>query len=124
MASDGQKYLPQAVEVLPPAFQDKVREIAARLDLDKWLDETELNALSQAAYYGTLCNIAFNGLGGCQGEIRPDREGNRMRIEREFMAARNRLWETAGWQALPEIKKGPAHRIFLNVYVVEGNLAR
>jgi hypothetical protein len=70
-----------------------------------------------------LCNIAINGLGGCGGRIKPEHEPNRRRLEREFMAARDKLYACAGWRALPPSVRHPIQIVFLRISVNEDNLA-
>jgi hypothetical protein len=73
--------------------------------------------------YATFCNIAFNGLGGCCGEIKPEREAHRINLERHYMIARDRFHNSAGLEGLADFKKESIQRIFLNIFVVEDNLA-
>jgi hypothetical protein len=70
-----------------------------------------------------LCNIALNGLGGCGGRIKPEREPNRRRLEGEFMAARDKFYACAGWQVLSPFLRHPVQSIFLRIFVEEVNLA-
>ncbi len=79
--------------------------------------------LYTAAFHATLCNIAFNGLGGCGGEITPDREPVRIALEREFMAAREMFFGSRGWNAMPAAVRGSVRRLFLHVTIAERNLA-
>lgn len=88
------------------------------------MSRDELSFLYQAAFCATLCNIAFNGLGGCGGVIRPQRELSRRRLEQDFMAARDKFFASAGWRALPNPQKSSVQRIFLNVFVMDENLAQ
>lgn len=104
-------------------FENRFSRIAKRLELGATLDEDELRLLFEAAFYACLCNIAFNGLGGCQGEIKPEREANRIRLEQDFMAVRERFLDCAGWRALAAFQRGQVVRIFLNVFVDEDKLA-
>ena len=83
----------------------------------------ELNLLHNAAFYSTLCNIAFNGLGGCHGEIKPEREAHRIKLEQKYMVSRDRCCDSAGWGAMAEFTKESIRRIFFNVYVTEDSLA-
>ena len=85
--------------------------------------EHELGFLYEATFRATLCNIAFNGLGGCGGEILPEREMSRRNLEREFMAAREKLYDSAGWEVLSASVKGSIKNIFLRILVSEENLA-
>jgi hypothetical protein len=124
MITDGQAFLEELGASLENTanFSARFCRISAQLGLGDRLDRYELNCLHQAAFLATLCNIAFNGLGGCGGEIRPDREHFRRNLEGQFMSARNRFFATEGWAYLPQTEKGPVQRIFLTVLVEENNL--
>jgi hypothetical protein len=104
-------------------FRSRFERAAARLALDSWLSEDELRQLREAAFYDRLCNIAFNGLGGCGGQIRPDRELNRIALERAFTKACQAFWSSQGAQRLPDEPKGMIRGLFLSVSVSEQNLA-
>ena len=97
--------------------------VSLRLGLGDALAADELSLLYEAAFLATLCNIAFNGLGGCGGEIKPERETSRIMLEREFMAARDNFFRSAGWKALPPTQRGSIEKIFLDVFVIQANLA-
>jgi hypothetical protein len=87
------------------------------------MDEKDLENLLEATYLGCLCNISFNGLGGCNGEIKPEREHTRIALERAFMDAKARLFACAGWKALEPGQRELVERTFLRVLVDEQNLA-
>jgi len=87
------------------------------------LSSDELILLFEAAFEATLCNIAFNGRGGCCGVIKPQRERNRINLERIFMAARDRFCATPGYQALGPSYKVSIYQTFLTVAVADENLA-
>jgi hypothetical protein len=122
MKADGQNFLDQLASSSSTAFEKRFAQISTRLGLAGRLDANELGLLCEAAFYATLCNIAFNGVGGCVGGIRPEREPDRIRLEREFMAASDRFFASAGWKSLTGSEKGSIQRIFLNVFVVEDNV--
>jgi hypothetical protein len=123
MKSDGQEFLAEFSGSAPNSFEGRFANISTRLDLGNALCGKELSLLYQAAFNATLCNIAFNGLGGCGGEIRPDRELNRTMLETRFMFSRDRFFGSAGWRALPKSRQESIERIFLTVFVTEENLA-
>jgi len=123
MATDGQDFLQELADSCPHSFEGKFSRIATSLGLGGAADANALSLLCTAAFYASLCNIAFNGLGGCRGAIQSDREPNRMRLERRFMAARDKFYASKGWQALSESDKDSVRRTFLNVFVVADNLA-
>jgi hypothetical protein len=124
MKTDGHDFLEQ-LEAFPPAsFEGKFLKTSTRLKLGNYLSAEELSRLYRAAFRSALCNIAFNGLGGCDSEIKPDQEPNRRRLETEFMIARDRFFESPGWSSLPKSQKGSIERSFLTVVVSEENLAQ
>ncbi len=71
-----------------------------------------------------LCYIAINGLGGCRGEIKPEQEATRSRLEQEFMASGDKCYVTTGWKSLAVEQKAALDRILLKVFVADENLAR
>ena len=119
----GEAYLNELAGFPPKTFPSHFSSSATRLRLGTVLNRTELKWLYEAAFVAALCNIAINGLGGCDGIIKPERESNRRRLETEFMAARDKLYACPGWQALPPFVRLPIQRIFLRIYVNEDNLA-
>jgi hypothetical protein len=122
MKTNGQKFIEQLAGFPPRSFESKFSKIATRLHLAPALDRAELECLFEAALLAILCNISFNGLGGCGGIIKPDRETNRIRLEREFMAACDKLYAAAGWKALPPFVRHPIQTHLLHVSVHEENL--
>lgn len=119
----GENYLNELAGFPPRTFPSHFAGSATRLRLGTVLDRTELKWLYEVAFLAALCNIAINGLGGCGGRIKPEREPNRRRLEREFMAARDKLYATVGWQALPPFVRRPIQTVFLRISVNENNLA-
>ena len=122
LASPAGRVLKMKSQTAQPARNFKMRfeHTVTRLALGSRL---ELRQLCDAAFYARLCNIAFNGLGGCGGQIRPDRELNRIAIERAFMKACQAFWSSQGAQRLPDEPKGMIRGLFLSVSVSEQNLA-
>ena len=123
MKTDGQNYLDQLGGTSRSDFERRFSTISIKLGLGDALLENELSFLYEATFCATLCNIAFNGLGGFGGEIKPEQEANRIKLEGEFLAARDKLYGSAGWESLCTPLKGSIQRIFLTVFVVEDNLA-
>jgi len=123
MWTDGQGFLERLVNTSPNKFDGKFAETSKQLGLGGLLTAEELNLLYEAAFYSTLCNIAFNGLGGCQGIIKPERESTRIKLEQGFMAARERFSASRGWKKLHAQAKGSIQRVFLNLSIFEENLA-
>lgn len=124
MGNDGRKYLDQLADSTHNGFERRFSRISTRLALSDDLTEPELRLLYDATLYSTLCNIAFNGLGGCNGQIKPEREPHRISIERRHMLSRNKFYNSTGWKALPELKQASIRTIFLNVFVTVDNLAQ
>jgi hypothetical protein len=123
MMTTGEEYLNELAGSPPRTFPSHFACSAASLRLGTVLDRTELKWLYEAAFLAALCNIAINGLGGCGGRIKPEREPNRRRLENEFMAARDKLYASAGWQALRPLVRHPIQTVFLRISVKEDNLA-
>ncbi len=123
MRTDGQNYLQELASLPPDTFENRFSRISTRLGLGRALGRDALARLFEAALSAALCNIAINGLGGCEGEIRPGQECNRIRLEQEFMAARDQLYRSRDWRKLASAKRDPASRVFLTVCVAEENLA-
>jgi hypothetical protein len=123
MMTTGEQYLSELAGFPPKTFPRHFSRRATKLRLGAALDRAELRWLYEAAFMATLCNIAINGLGGCGGKIKPEREPNRRRLETEFMTARDRLHASAGWQALPPFVRHPIQSAFLRISVNEDNLA-
>jgi hypothetical protein len=98
--------------------------LARRLGLRDGLKRAELSCLYEAAFVAALCNISFNGLGGCGGEIKPEKESTRCRLEQAFMDACDNFYRCAGWRALTPGQQKSIRSIFLTVSVNEENLAQ
>ena len=84
MMTAGEEYLIGLAGFPPKTFPSHFSSSATRLRLGTVLDRTELKWLYEAAFLAALCNIAINGLGGCGGRIKPEREPNRRRLEGEL----------------------------------------
>lgn len=123
MRRDGQDFLDALAEFPPRTFESNFSRISRRLGLGRLLSGTELNSLYQAAFKAALCKIAFNGLGGCGGQIKPELERYRTKLENELMAARGALLETLGWNKLARAERNSIQQLFLNVQVTEENFA-
>ena len=123
MTRDGYGFLKELASFPANTFEGRFFRLCTGLGLASALSETELMLLYEAGFYATLCNISFNGLGGCAGTIKPEREGNRLRLEQAFMGVCEALFLSAGWAALPSSTKESVQSKFLNVYVVPDSLA-
>ena len=112
------------VRALPTkAFETQFTRLADNLALSSWLSAENLRRLCEAAFYARLCNISFNGLGGCGGHVKPEREANRIILEQEFMAACATFWASSAVQTIPHGLRTRIRGVFLNVSVAEENLA-
>ena len=124
MNASGKTFLEAMGDFPPRSFENRFARIATRLRLHATMDGAELSCLFDAAYTACLCNIAFNGLGGCSGQIRPERERTRGKLEQDFMAARARVFACPGWRHLSPSKQRETAKVFLDVSVSEENLVR
>lgn len=124
MKADGQDFLEQLSSFPTNTFEGKFLKTSIRIGLGPDLAADELSLLYRAAFRAALCNIAFNGLGGCDGQVKPEQEPSRIRLEREFMVARDRLYACVGWKTLRKSQKESVERILLQVRVAEKNLAQ
>ena len=120
---NGQEFLQQLSDRRPKGFESEFSRTAVHLGLGRALSSEELDLLLKAAFLAALCQISFNGLGGCGGVIQPEREAHRWSLERKFMDARNAFYATEGWRSLPDYQSGPIQRIFLSIIVTDENLA-
>ena len=123
MKTDGQDFLEQLASFPANTFEGKFLKTSVRLGLGADLDADELSLLYRAAFRAALCNIAFNGLGGCNGQIKAEQEPSRLRLEREFMIARDRFYATCGWKTLRKSQKNSIETVLLQVVVEDRNLA-
>jgi hypothetical protein len=123
MKGNGQAFLGVLATFAPNNFAKQFSGNCSTLGLGAVLDEDELNLLYRATFDAALCNIAINGLGGCRGQIKPEREPNRIQLEWRYMAARDAFYASPGWQGLPRSVKESVNRIFLRVQVADNRLA-
>lgn len=123
MKSDGQDFSEELESCSRQGFKSRFGQICGRMGLDGGLSRSELSRLYEAAFLAALCNVSFNGLGGCGGVIKPERESTRRRLEQAFMNARENLFHCPGWQALPHARQKSIQAVFLTVLIAEENLA-
>lgn len=123
MRRDGQVFLDALAAFPPRTFESNFSRISRQLGLGRALNGNELNNLYQAAFKAALCKIAFNGLGGCQGRIKPEMERYRTKLETEFMAAKAALLGSIGWNSLARAERSSVEQLFLRIEVAETNLA-
>jgi hypothetical protein len=123
MDGDNQDFSEELDSCSRPGFRKRFGQIVGRMGLDSGLERRELSRLYEAAFLAALCNISFNGMGGCAGEIRPEKEPTRRRLEQAFMSARDNFFGSPGWKALPRAQRKAIEVVFLTVFVAESNLA-
>ena len=122
MDADSQDFFEELEQGATAGFKGRFGKLSRRLALKSGLKASELSLLYEAAFLAALCNIAFNGLGGCDGEISPEKEPTRRRLEQAFMEARKSFYACRGWKALPAARKKSIQAAFLTVLVSEENL--
>jgi hypothetical protein len=123
METDGNVFLEHLSISSSNRFQSRFSRVSLRLGLGQFLKAEELHLLYEAAFLAALCNISFNGLGGCGGEIKPERETARIMLEREYMSARTRFFASVGWQDLKANLRESVKNVFLEVRIAEANMA-
>ena len=124
MKLNGLVFLAELADYPANSFERRFAKISTRLGLGARMTREDLTKLFDAAFYACLCNISFNGLGGCEGEIRLENELNRIRLEQQFMHMRKEFFRTAGWQRLVPSKQKQLEKTFLEVAVADENLAQ
>jgi hypothetical protein len=117
MTRDGNHFLRQLASCAADSFEGRFCRMSTELHLAATLTQSELMMLYEAGFYATLCNISFNGLGGCAGTVKPERENNRIKLERSFMAASEALFASPGWAALSAATQASVRDKCLNVCV-------
>jgi hypothetical protein len=123
MEADSQEFFEELGRCSSKGFKGKFGQLSRRMGLSGSLNRKELGRLYEAAFLAALCNISFNGLGGCDGEIKPEREPTRQRLEQAFMGACDQLYRCAGWKTLASNRKKSIQRTLLTVLVSDENLA-
>jgi len=123
MEDDRQEFFEELTTCPRTDFKARFGKTARRLGLNEGLSRQELGLLQEAAFLAALCNISINGLGACGGEIRPEKEPIRRKLEFAFMHARSEFLRCAGWRALAAPRKKSIEAVFLTVCVDEENLA-
>jgi len=122
MRTDGEQFLQSKATSRPGSFGQRFFTASNLLGLGSKLNQDDLLLLHDAAFQAALCNIAFNGLGGCNGQIRPQRENHRRNLEGQFMNARNAVYASPGYKTLPAPLKNDVERCFLTIEVTDENL--
>ena len=123
MKNDSDGFIEQLGGLPADSFEHGFANIARQLGLTTLLERNEMILLCEAAVRANLCTTAVNDHGGQQGKIIPEQETKRVRLEWEFMTARDILYASPGWQALDESMQEEIERVFLTVTVGEECLA-
>jgi hypothetical protein len=123
MNTDGQSFLDRLAGPAADGFAVRFSRISTRLDLGVCLCASDVSLLYEAAFYAALCNISFNGQGGCGGQIKPYREPNRRILEWRFLMAHDKFCASEGWHALTARQRESIRNIFFQVKVSDDNLA-
>jgi len=123
MQTNGEQFLQSKAHCNPGSFGQRFYTASNLLGIGSKLNQHDLLLLHDAAFQAALCNIAFNGLGGCNGQIKPQRENHRRNLETHFMNARNAFYASSGWKGLPASLRRDVERCFLTVRVTENNFA-
>lgn len=121
MDADSQDFSEELECCSRPGFKDRFSQLTRRMGLEGGLSPREVSRLYEAAFLAALCNISFNGLGGCGGVIKPEKESTRRRLEQAFMDARDNFFRCPGWKTLPSARKKSIQAIFLTALVAEEN---
>jgi hypothetical protein len=124
MDADSPEFFEELASCSRIGFKTRFGRTARSLGLNVGLKRSELSRLYEAAFLAALCNISLNGLGGCEGAIRPEKEPTRCRLEQAFMDACHNFYCSTGWKALTAAQKKSIRTIFLSVFVSEENLAQ
>jgi hypothetical protein len=119
----GEAFLEGLAESSPNGFPGRFARTSTRLRLGTRLDGTEVKLLYRAAFLAALCRISFNGPGGCAGRIAPEKEGQRIQLEQQFMAARDRFWTAVAHQLLRRSLREAIQKTFFNIVVKDEFLA-
>lgn len=120
---NGQWFLQKLSEFPFDSFEYYFSQVAESLCLGEVMGAADLHRLADAASLARHCNIAFNGSGDSYGDIKPERELNRVMLEQKFMASMAKLRCCAGWNSLSRFHRETAAQFFLEVSVAEDHLA-
>ena len=121
--TEGQDFLEKLAASSTDGFDTRFASISTRVGLGLALNAPELRLLYEATLAAMSCYMSLNGFGDYRDEIEPGAEINRLKLERDFMAARDKCYSSAGWKTLPISQKTPIQQILLSVFVDEENLA-
>jgi hypothetical protein len=120
---NGQWFLQKLSEFPFDSFEYYFSQIAESLCLGEAMGAADLHRLSEAASLARDCNIALNGSGDSYGEVKPERELDRIVLEQKLMASMAKLRDCPGWNSLSRFQRETAACFFLEVSVAEDHLA-
>ena len=119
MKSSSQDFLEQLAALPPDSFEHRFGQRSAQLGLGSILERNDLTLLCEAALRASLCQNAFNQVAADADKTSPDLETRRVRLEWEFLEARDMFYASPGWQTLDELTQSLIVKIFLTVAVLD-----
>jgi hypothetical protein len=123
MKTDGQQFLEEMARLPEKTFDHRFADTSAGLGLGEVFDRNELKLLYEASWRALVCNLAINGIGTPDGQVRPEDEAERRYLEQDFMHAGDLFYASPGWQNLSRSEQTPIEDCFLSVLVLQGRLA-
>jgi len=123
MRNTGQAFLDKLANLPPDTFESRFSKTSTRMGLGVAFGRNELTLLYEAAVRAELCTIVLNSPRAADGKIKPLDEVTRVKLETEFLNARDILYASPGWQNLLASEQDLIQRIFLAVVIAECNLA-
>ena len=121
MKGSSQEFVAQLTALPPDCFEHRFGQRVAQLGLGAMLDRNDLTLLCEAAVRANLCQGALNDVH--QGKINPEEEIKRVRLEWEFLTARDIFYASPGCQTLDPSIQDIVRQMFLSVSVAEECLA-
>jgi hypothetical protein len=121
MKSSSQEFLEQLTALPSDWFEHRFAERLAQLGLGAVLERNDLTLLCEAALLANVCQEAINDIGG--GKTKEDQETKRVRLEWEFMTARDIFYASPGWQTLDQATQQIVIEKFFTVAVADQHLA-
>jgi hypothetical protein len=121
MKSSSQEFLEQLSALPADCFEHGFADRLAQLGMAAMLERNDLTLLCEAALRAYLCEAALNEVS--PGKSSLEQEAKRVRLEWDFMTARDMFYASPGWQTLDEMMQGMVEQMFLRVTVREECLA-
>jgi len=123
MRNNAQAFLDTLANLPPDTFENRFSKTSTSLGLGLVFGRNELTLLYEAAVRAQLCTIVLNSPRVADAKIKSLDEMTRVKLETEFLTARDILYASPGWQNLSASEQDPIQRIFLTVVIAECNLA-